>query len=173
LHELVPTAKRVALLVNPANVANADAALSEAESVARAIRLQVQILKASTSKEISAAFATFTAEPPDALLIGLDPFFNSRRIQLVQLAMRYHIPASYPARDYAEAGGLISYGANIAEAWRQAGAYTGLILKGTKAADLPVVQSSKLELIINAETARRLDVAVPPPRTARADEVIE
>ena len=173
LHELVPTAKRIALLVNPANVANAETASSEAESAARAISLQIQILKASTSREISAAFARFASEPPDAVLIGLDPFFNSRRIQLVQLAMRYRIPASYPARDYAEAGGLLSYGANIADAWRQAGAYAGLILKGTKPAELPVVQSSKLELIINAETARMLDVAVPPTLLARADEVIE
>src|SRR5262249_46495629 len=109
LHELVPTAKRVTLLVNPANVTNAETSLSEAESAARAIGLQIQILKASTSKEISTAFATFDSDPPDAVLIGLDPFFNSRRIQLVQLAMRYRIPASYPARDYADAGGLLSY----------------------------------------------------------------
>src|SRR5262245_60915360 len=173
LHELVPTAKRIALLVNPANTANAETASSEAESAARAIDVHIQILKASTSKEIREAFAVFASEPPDAVLIGLDPFFNSRRVQLVQLAMRYRIPASYPARDFAEAGGLISYGANIAEAWRQAGAYAGLILKGMKAADLPVVQSSKLELIVNADTARMLNVALPPTLLARADEVIE
>jgi putative ABC transport system substrate-binding protein len=173
LRELVPTANRIALLVNPANAANAETASNEAETAARAMGLQVQTLKASTSKEINAVFATFAAESPHAVLIGLDPFFNSRRNQLVHLSTRYGIPASYPARDYAEAGGLISYGANIADAWRQAGVYAGRILKGAKPADLPVVQSSKLELVINAETARMLNLAVPPTLLARADEVIE
>jgi putative ABC transport system substrate-binding protein len=135
--------------------------------------LQIQVFNASTSPEINAAFATFVRERPDAVLVGLDPFFNSRRIQLVQLAARYGVPASYPARDFAEAGGLISYGANITDAWRQVGIYSGRILKGVKPAELPVVQSSKFELVINAETARMLGLNVPQSLLVAADEVIE
>jgi putative ABC transport system substrate-binding protein len=112
-------------------------------------------------------------ERPDALFVGIDPFFNGRRVQLVNLATRHSLPASYPARDFAEAGGLMSYGANIADAWRQVGSYTGRILKGATPADLPVVQSSRLELVINAQTATMLDLTVPPQLLARADEVIE
>jgi putative ABC transport system substrate-binding protein len=173
LRELVPATTRIAVLVNPANAANAETASREAETAARATGLQIQVFNASTSREINAAFATFVRERPDAVLIGVDPFFNSRRIQLVQLATRYAVPASYPARDFAEAGGLISYGANIADAWRQVGVYSGRILKGVNPAELPVVQSSKFELVINAETARMLGLDVPPTLLARADEVIE
>jgi putative ABC transport system substrate-binding protein len=173
LRELVPPTTRVAVLVNPANAANAETTSREAETAARATGLQIQVFNASTSREINATFATFVHERPDAVLVGLDPFFNSRRIQLVQLATRYAVPASYPARDFAEAGGLISYGANIADAWRHVGVYTGLILKGAKPAELPVVQSSKFELVINAETARMLGLSVPPSLLALADEVIE
>src|SRR5262249_27013108 len=133
--ELMPAATRVAVLVNPANPANADTASREAGTAARAIGVQIQIFNATTSREISAAFATFGNERPDAVLVGLDPFFNSRRVQLVQLATRYGLPTSYPARDFVEAGGLISYGANIADAWRQAGIYVGRILKGAKPAE--------------------------------------
>jgi ABC-type uncharacterized transport system substrate-binding protein len=133
LHELVPAATRVAVLVNPANAENPE---REVEVAARAIGLQIQALNASTIREINAAFATFARERPDALFIGLDPFFNSRRIQLVNLASRYAVPASYPLRDFAEVGGLMSYGANIADAWRQVGSYAGRILKGAKPADL-------------------------------------
>jgi putative ABC transport system substrate-binding protein len=173
LHELVPAASRVAVLVNPANAANAETALKEAETAARAIGLQIQVFNASTSREINAVFATLARERPDALFLGTDPFFNSRRIQLVQLAARYALPVSYPSRDFVQLGGLISYGADITDAWRQVGVYSGRILKGAKPAELPVVQSSKFELAINAETARMLGLTVPPPLLARADEVIE
>jgi putative ABC transport system substrate-binding protein len=140
---------------------------------ARAMGLQIQVLNASTSSEINAAFATFVREPPDALFVGLDPFLNSRRVQLVNLASRHALPATFSNRDNAEAGGLMSYGANIADAYRQVGVYAGRILKGARPADLPVVQSSKFELVINAETARMLGLTVPPMLLARADEVIE
>ena len=173
LRELVPGAARVAVLVSPANPNYAEATLNEVGTSARSMRLQIQVLKASTISEINAAFATFAGARPDALFVGHDPFFNSRRTQLVQLAARYAIPASYSARDFAEAGGLMSYGANIADAWRQAGAYTGSILKGAKPADLPVVQSSKFELVINNQTATMLGLTVPPSLLAIADEVIE
>jgi putative tryptophan/tyrosine transport system substrate-binding protein len=170
LRELMPSATRMAVLVNPANAENPE---REVETAARSIGLQIQILNASTIREINAAFATFVRERPDAVFVGLDPFFNSRRIQLVQLAARYAIPASYPARDFAEAGGLMSYGADITDAWRQAGSYAGRILKGAKAADLPVVQSSKFELVFNVQTATMLGLTVPDKLLVAADEVIE
>jgi putative ABC transport system substrate-binding protein len=170
LRELMPSATRVAVLVNPANAENPE---REVEAAARSIGLQIQTLNASTIREINAAFATFVRERPDAVFVGLDPFFNSRRIQLVQLAARYAIPASYPARDFAEAGGLMSYGADIADAWRQAGSYAGRILKGAKAADFPVVQSSKFELVFNVQTATMLGLTVPDKLLVAADEVIE
>ena len=173
LRQLVPSATRVAVLINPANTEYTETTLREVGAAARAIGLQIQVLKASTIGEINAAFATFARERPDALFVGQEPFFNSRRTQLVHLATRYAIPASYTARDFAEAGGLMSYGANIADAWRQAGSYAGGILKGAKPADLPVVQSSKFELVINAQTATMLDLTVPPSFLAIADEVIE
>jgi putative ABC transport system substrate-binding protein len=135
--------------------------------------LQIQVLKASTTSEINAAFATVGRERPDALFVDIDPFFTSRRVQLVNLASRYAIPTTYPGRQFTEAGGLISYGTNLSDAWRQLGIYTGRILKGTKPSDLPVVQASKFELVINAETARMLGLTVPPSLLARADKVIE
>jgi putative tryptophan/tyrosine transport system substrate-binding protein len=173
LRELVPTATRVAVLINPANAEYAETTMREVGAAARAIGLQTQILKASTIGEINAAFATFARERADALFVGQDPFFNSRRTQLVHLATRHAVPASYSARDFAEAGGLMSYGANITDAWRQAGSYAGRILKGTMPADLPVVQSDKFEFVINAQTATMLGLSVPPQLLARADEVIE
>ena len=173
LHELVPAAKRVAVLVNPANATNTETTLSEAQAAAAAMKLQVRVLKASTSSEIDAAFATFVDERPDALFVTNDGFFNSRRVQLANLASRYAMPATFHSREVAEAGGLMSYGANIADAWRQAGVYTGRILKSNKPADLPVIQSSKFELVINAQTARMLGVKVPSSLLALADEVIE
>jgi ABC-type uncharacterized transport system substrate-binding protein len=173
LRELVPAATRVAVLVNPANPTTTETTLRDVERAARAIGLQIEVLKASTSREINAAFATFVRERPDALFVGLDPFLISRRVQLVQLTTLHKVPATYATRDCAEAGGLMSYGANIADAFRQVGAYVGRILKGGKPADLPVVQASKFELVINAETARMLGLTVPPTLLATADEVIE
>jgi putative ABC transport system substrate-binding protein len=173
LRELVPRATRVAVLVSPANAHYAETTTNEVGASAHSMGLQIQFLKASTISEINAAFATFAGARPDALFVGHDPFFNSRRTQLVQLAARYAIPASYSARDFAEAGGLMSYGANIADAWRQAGAYAGSILKGAKPADLPVVQSNKFELVINNQTATMLNLTISPSLLAIADEVIE
>ena len=173
LRELVPAATRVAVLVNPTDAEYTEATLREVGAAAPAMGLQSQFVKASTIREINAAFATFVRDRPDALFVGTDPFFNSRRTQLVHLATRYALPASYPARDFTDAGGLMSYGANIADAWRQCGSYTGRILKGAKPADLPVVQSSTFELVINSQTATMLGLDVPPALLARADEVIE
>jgi putative tryptophan/tyrosine transport system substrate-binding protein len=173
LRELVPTATRVAVLVNPANAANAETTLKEAEAAARTIGLTIRVLNATTSREIDAAFATLGRERSDALLVGIDPFFNSRRVQLVHLATLHKLPTSYAARDFAEAGGLMSYGADITAAWRQVGVYAGRILQGTKPADLPVVQSDKFELFINTTIARMLGLTVPASLLARADGVIE
>jgi ABC-type uncharacterized transport system substrate-binding protein len=173
LHKLVPGATRVAALVNPTNAVNTEPTLRDVQSAARAMGLQIQVLEASTSREINAAFATFVSERPDALFVGPDIFFLSRRLQLAHLASRHAIPAAYSARQYAEAGGLMSYGTNITDAWRQLGVYCGRVLKGTKPADLPVEQLSKFELVFNAETARMLDLTVPPSLLSIADEVIE
>ena len=173
LRELVPGAARVAVLVNPANPTVTETTLREMESAARAMGLQLHVLNASTSREINTAFATFVSERPDALFVGLDPFLNSRRVQLVNLASRHALPATFSNRDIAEIGGLMSYGSDIKDAYRQVGVYVGRILKGAKPAELPVVQASKFELVINAETARMLGLTVPPTLLARADEVIE
>jgi putative tryptophan/tyrosine transport system substrate-binding protein len=172
LRELVPGAVRVAVLVNPA-YPDSELMVRDVAAAARAMGLQIQVLNASTSREINAAFASLVRERPDALFVGGEPFLNSRRVQLVHLASRHAVPATYPLRDYAEVGGLMSYGPNIADAFRQVGVYTGRILKGAKPADLPVVQASKFELVINAETARMLGLEIPPTLLARADEVIE
>jgi putative ABC transport system substrate-binding protein len=173
LRELVPGAIRIAVLVDPASPITTESTLRDIEAAARAMRLQIQVLSASTSREIEAAFASFAGERPDALFVGISPFFIVRRVQLAQLAARHAIPAIYQDRLHAEVGGLISYGASLTDAYRQVGAYTGRILKGAKPSDLPVVQSSKFELVINAPTARMLGLAVPPSLLARADEVIE
>ena len=173
LRELVPAATRVAVLVNPADAANAETTVRDLEAAARALGLQIQVLNASTSHEIDAAFATFVRDRPDAFFVSGDPFFTSRRVQLANLAARYVVPMASGTREIAEAGGLMSYGSNIADAWRQLGVYTGRILKGAKPADLPVVQASKIELVINAQTARMLGLAVPPSLLTTADEVIE
>jgi len=173
LRELVPGAARVAVLVNPANATTAETTLREAQAAARAMGLQVQVLNASTSREINSAFASLARERPDALFVGGDGFFFSRHVQLVNLASRYAVPATYADRPFAEAGGLMSYGSNNEDAFRQAGVYVGRILKGAKPADLPVVQASKFELVINAETARMLGLTVPDKLLATADEVIE
>jgi putative ABC transport system substrate-binding protein len=173
LRELVPAAIRVAVLVNPANAAIAESTLRDVEAAARAMGLQIHVLNANSSREIDAAYTTFVRERPDALFVSSSPFFTSRRVQLAQLAARHALPAIYAVRDYAEAGGLISYGASLRDAYHQMGVYTGRILKGAKPADLPVVQASKFELVINAQTARMLGLEVPPSLLARADEVIE
>ena len=173
LRELVPAATRVAVLVNPADTRNTQTTLREVESAGRPMGLQIRVLEASTRGEIEAAFATLVRERPDALFVAGDAFFNSRRLQLALLATRHAIPVSYGSRDYPEYGGLMSYGSNLTDTFRQAGVYTGRILKGAKPSELPVVQASKFELVINAETARVLGLAVPPMLLARADEVIE
>src|SRR5215831_18191971 len=173
LRELVPAAARVAVLVNPANVAGTETTVRDVEAAARAIGLQIQVLNANTSREIDAAFATFVRERPDAIFVGPDAFFTARRLQLALLAVLHRMPAIYPLRPFAEAGGLMSYGASLTDTYRQAGVHTGRILKGAKPADLPVVQSTKFELVINAQTARMLGIEVPATLLARADEVIE
>ena len=173
LRELVPAATRVAVLVNPANATTAETTLRDVAVAARAIGLQIMVLKTGTSREIDAAFDTFVRERPDALLVDPDPFFLSQRVQLVHLASRHAVPAIYGLREFAEVGGLMSYGPSIAECMRQAGVYAGRILKGAKPADLPVVQSSKFEFVINAQITRMLGLTVPPSLLAPADEVIE
>jgi len=173
LRELLPRAVRVAVLVNSANATLTASTLRDVEAAARAIGLQVQVLNASTSREINAAFENVGRDRPDAMFVGPDTFLTARRIQVVQLAAFHRLPAVYPARDFVEVGGLMTYGTNVMDAFRQLGIYAGRILKGVKPADLPVVQSSKFELVVNAETARMLGLAVPPMLLARADEVIE
>jgi putative tryptophan/tyrosine transport system substrate-binding protein len=173
LRELVPTAKRVAVLVNPTDAMRTETTVRDVQSAARAMELEIRLLNASTSREIDTAYATFVSERPDALFVDGDAFFNSRRVQLVHLATRHAVPAAYGGRDYPEIGGLMSYGTNVTDVFHQAGMYAGRILKGAKPADLPVVQSSKFELVINAQTARMLGLTVPPSLLATADEVIE
>jgi putative ABC transport system substrate-binding protein len=173
LRELVPAATGVAALVNPANSTIFEPTLRGVELAARAMGLQIQVVRASTSREIDAAFATFARERPDALFVSGDPFFNARRVQLALLAGHHEIPAIYSGRENAEAGGLMSYGSDVTDAYRQVGVHVGRILKGAKPRDLPVVQASKFELLINAQTARMLGLTVPPILLARADEVIE
>jgi putative ABC transport system substrate-binding protein len=173
LRELVPATARVAVLVNPANATITTSALTELEGAARAMQLRIQVLNADNSHEINTAFAQIEHERPDALFVGPGPCFAARRVQLAQLAARYRVPATYAQRECAEVGGLMSYGASVTDAWRQVGVYVGRVLKGAKPADLPVVQASKFELVINAETARMLGLTVPPSLLARADEVIE
>jgi len=173
LRELVPGAARVALLVEPANVRIAESTVREVEAAARAMGLQIRVLNANTSCEIDTAFATLASERPDALFVSSSTLFGARRIQLTQWATHHRVPATYSARQYVEAGGLMSYGASQTDASRQMGVYTGRILKGAKPADLPVVQSSKFELVINASTARMLGLTVPDKLLVAADEVIE
>jgi putative ABC transport system substrate-binding protein len=173
LRELVPGTGRVAVLVNPANAPNTELTLRDMEAAARSIGLRYQVLNADTPREIDAAFESMARERPDALFVALTPFFIARRIQLVQLAAFHRIPAAYGLRDFAEGGGLMSYGASLSEAYHQVGVYAGRILKGAKPADIPVMQSTKLELAINHQTARMLGLTVPDKLLATADEVIE
>jgi len=173
LRELVPGAAHVALLVESANVRIAEATVRDVEAAARAMGLQIRVLNANTRREIDTAFATLASERSDALFVGSSSFFSARRVQLAHWATHHRVPATYSTRQYVEAGGLMSYGASLTEASRQMGVYTGRILKGAKPADLPVVQSTKFELVINNQTARMLGLNVPPTLLARADEVLE
>jgi putative tryptophan/tyrosine transport system substrate-binding protein len=173
LHDLMPTAVRVAVLVNPANTVSTEATLREIPEAARRLGLQIQVIKATTSREIDAAFATLVRDRADALFVAPDGFFISRRVQLATLAARHAIPATYHSREVVEVGGLMSYGTDIADMYRQAGVYTGQILKGAKPGDLPVLQSSKFEFVINLQTARALGLEVPNSLLLLADEVIE
>jgi putative ABC transport system substrate-binding protein len=173
LHELVPKATRVALLLNPSNATTAASESQQVQEAARALGLQVFVVNARTSREIDMVFAGLARERPDALVVGADGFFVSRRVQLANLTARDRIPAVYAQRDFPAVGGLMSYGTDILDSYYQAGVYAGRILKGTKPADLPVVQSSKFELILNLQTARLLGIEVPPQLLAIADEVIE
>src|SRR5215216_5432350 len=174
LREMLPRASRIAVLVNPANTVNTQTTLREVEAAARAMGLQIQIFNASTSREIDAAFAEFGRERPDAVFVGQDAFLNTpRRLQLANWASRHALPMTSGSRDLCEVGGLMSYGVNVVDTYRQQGLYVGRILKGAKPADLPVEQSSKFELVLNAQTARILGLDIPPTLLARADEVIE
>jgi putative ABC transport system substrate-binding protein len=173
LREIVPAVRRLAVLVNPTQATNTETTLREVQAGAQAMGLQIRVFSVGTSSKIDTAFAGFERERPDALFVGSGTLFTGRRVQLTQWAAHHRIPASYSDRAYVEAGGLMSYGSNTTDAFRLSGAYVGRILKGAKPADLPVVQSSKFELVINAQTARILGLTVPPMLLARADEVIE
>ena len=173
LHELVPNAVRIAVLVNPANSPPAESTLRELSEAARVMGMQIRILNATTIDEIEGAFAGLARERPDALFVAADGFFVSRRVQIATLTARDRIPAVYGERDFVAAGGLMSYGTDIVDSFRQVGVYTGKILKGAKPSDLPVVQSTKFEFVINLQTARALRIDVPPGVLALATEVIE
>ena len=173
LRELVPQAKRVAVLVSPADAANTAVTLRDVEASARAIGLETRVFNADTSGEIDSAFETMGREPTDAVFVGATPFLTGAAVQLAQLAAFHRLPAAYALREAAEVGGLMSYGANIADAYRQLGIYAGRILKGAKPVDLPVVQAAKLDFVINVHTAKMLGLTVPSTLLSTADEVIE
>jgi putative ABC transport system substrate-binding protein len=173
LHELAPGATRVAVLVNPTDAARTESIVSDVAAAARDLGLQIDVLNASTIRQIDEAFAALAHRPPGALFVGPDSFFNSRRVQLAILAARHAVPACYGGRSYADVGGLMSYGTSLDEARRQVGVYAGQILKGVKPADLPVIQPTKFELVINLSAAKALGIDVQPTLLARADEVIE
>jgi putative ABC transport system substrate-binding protein len=173
LHELVPKAVRIAVLVNPGNATNTESTLRDTAEAARALGLQIQVFNASTIREVDQAFAALVRDGADALFDSPDSFFTSRRVQFATLSARKGIPTAHSLRDFVEAGGLMSYGTDVLDTYRQVGDYTGRILKGAKPADLPVVQSAKFELVINLTTARALDLTVPGDLLSIADEVIE
>jgi putative ABC transport system substrate-binding protein len=173
LHDVLPKAVRIAVLLNPANVASAQSTLREVQEAAPSVGLQIQILNATTIGEIDAAFATFAREHFDALFVGPDGFFSSRAVQFATMTARDRIPAAYSTRDIVEVGGLMSYGTDIADSFRQVGVYTGRILKGAKPAELPVLQATKFEFVINLQTARVLGIEVPPAVLSIADDLIE
>ena len=173
LHELAPGATRVAVLVNPTDAIRTESNVRDIEGAARALGLQIHVFNASTVGDIDATFAAIVRERFDVLFVVPDGYFNNRRVQLATLAARHSIPAAYAQRDYAEVGGLMSYGTNLANARRQVGIYTGRVLKGEKPADLPVLQPTRFELVINVTTAKAIGLEVPLSLLARADEVIE
>jgi len=173
LHDMLPKAVRVAVLVNPVNVSNTETTVQVVQEAAHSLGLQIEIVNATTISEIDATFASFARERPDALLVHPDAFFVSRAVQFATLAARDKIPAAYASREMAAVGGLMSYGTDVTEMFRQVGVYTGSILKGAKPADLPVLQSTKFEFIINLQTARALGIEVPRDLLSIADEVIE
>jgi putative tryptophan/tyrosine transport system substrate-binding protein len=173
LRDLVPGAHRIAVMINPGNDATAEVTLKEVQKAAGAFGLQMQVLNASNRDEINAAFAAISRERAEALFVAPDGFFYSRRVQFATLAARDRIPAAYASRAYTEVGGLMSYGTDIADSFRQAGIYAGKILSGAKPADLPVTQSTKFEFVINLQTAKALGLAVPSGLLLAADEVIE
>jgi putative tryptophan/tyrosine transport system substrate-binding protein len=172
LHELQPGAMRVGVLVDP-NFAPTQSFVSDLQAAASSIRKQIEVLEAPTGRDIDTAFASLAQKPIDALVVAPSPFLNNRRIQLATLAAYHRVPAIYPVREFAEAGGLMSYGTSIPDAYRRAGVYTGRILKGEKPADLPVIQSTKFEFVINLNTAKAFGLTIPPGALAIADEVIE
>ena len=173
LLELQPKPVRISVLLNPADATVAETTLREVQEAARAIALPINILKASTNSEIDAAFAALASERADALFVAASNYFQSRRVQLAVLAARYRIPVILPQREFVEAGGLMSYGTDIADSVRQVGIYTGKVLKGAKPADLPVAQSTRFEFVINLQTARSLGIDLPATLLTRADKVIE
>jgi putative ABC transport system substrate-binding protein len=173
LHEMVPKVVRVAVFVNPGNASVAATTIRDLQEAAPTIGLKIQIYNATRIHEINAAFATFARERPDALFVAGDAFLISRAVQFITLTARDRIPATYPIRDFVAAGGLMSYGTDLPDALRQVGVYTGRILKGAKPAELPTLQSTRFELVINIQTAQALDIEVPSGLLAIADEVIE
>jgi putative ABC transport system substrate-binding protein len=173
LHDVVPKAVRIGALINPRSFVTAESTVREFTEAARTMRLQIEVLNAGTGAEIEAAFASLARAHVDALFVAPDAFFASRRVQLATLAARHGVPTAHPQRDMVEAGGLMSYGADPVETYRQVGNYVGRILRGEKPADLPVVQSTKFEFVINLQTARALGLEVPPAMLAIADGVIE
>ena len=172
LHEMVPKATTIAVLVNP-NFSSAETQLRDVQEAAPRLGVQLVVVRANVESDFDAAFATLVQQRAGALLVCASPFFNARRQQLVVLAARHAVPAIYEWRDFAEAGGLMSYGTILADAYRQVGVYAGRVLKGAKPADLPVVQVTRFEFVINLSTAKALGIEVPPTLSARADEVIE
>ena len=173
LHELVPRATRVAVFINPSDPPRAEVLRGDVQAAARDIGMQLQILNPSTSREIDAAFSALVRERAEVLFVGPDAFYNTRRVQLANMAAHHSIPTAFAVREYVDAGGLMSYGTSLADMYRQVGVYSGRILKGAKPAELPILQSVRFELVINLQTARMLSLEVPPTLLARADEVIE
>jgi putative ABC transport system substrate-binding protein len=172
LVELLPSAARFATLVNPSNPSS-ESQIKEVQSAAAAIGRQIEILAAHTNREIDSAFASLAQKRADAVQVSADPFFTNRRVQIVTLAAHHRVPVIYPNREYAAAGGLMSYGSNLADVYQLAGVYAGRILKGEQPADLPVIRTTKFEFVVNLQTARTLGIEIPSTLLARADEVIE